>query len=132
MAEPEPRREHPRFDLDVSAELLLGDDRVPCRTKNLSMGGVGLVLRQKIAEHIQVVANLFVIEDGIEDATTPSINMQSVVVWVAEVDAGHWEAGLRFAQMSDEQRNMLAHFLQRLEPPKPRPTPPRPPPLPPG
>lgn len=108
------RRQHPRHDVAVSAELLLGDERLPALTRNLSMGGVGLELRRALPEQAQVVVNLFLVEDGIEDAMSPSMNIRAVVVWTAEADEGRWEAGLRFTQLQAAQAKLIHGFLKQL------------------
>ncbi len=114
MNQTDNRRAHPRYTINVSAELLLGEDRIPCHTRNLSGGGVGVVLSLGLAEKQPLIVNLFLVEDGIEDATTPSLNIQATVVWSAEVDGGRWEAGLRFTEVHPQQTKLLQHFLGRL------------------
>ena len=108
------RRVHPRFSTSASAELIIGEDRIPCTAQNLSIGGVGLNLSQQLAEGAEVVANIFLVEGGIEDAATPSVNVEATVIWTAPTDAGGYQAGLRFKQLSPEQAQLLQHFFARL------------------
>lgn len=116
MTQADNRREHARHDVAVSAEVLLGEDRIPGLTRNLSMGGVGLELARALPEHAQLVVNLFLVEDGIEDAMSPSMNIKATVIWTAESAPGRWEAGLRFVQLQSEQAKLIHGFLKRLPP----------------
>jgi len=108
------RREHPRYDVSVAAELLLGPDRFACQVKNLSLGGVGLGLHDSVPEQAEVLVNIFLVEDGIEDATSPSLNLKASVIWTAEIEPRRWEVGLRFAPLNPAQTRVLQQFFARL------------------
>jgi len=108
------RREHPRFDVAVAVELSMAGDVIPCEGKNLSVGGVGVSVNRRMAEGAPTVVNLFLIEDGIEDATSPSLNLKATVMWTAETSPGRWEAGMRFQALSPQQQALIQKFLSRL------------------
>jgi hypothetical protein len=110
----ENRRSHPRFDIALAAEVNTGYDVVSAQAKNLSMGGVGLAAKVPLQEKALIGVSMFLVEDGIEDATTGTLDVQGQIIWVAQSDSGLYEAGVRFAPLPPNQVRLLQHFLDRL------------------
>lgn len=108
------RRSHPRYDIALAAEVNTGRGLHPAQAKNLSRGGVGLALTQPLVENALIGISLFILEDGIEDATSATLDVQGQVIWVAQTDAGTFEVGVRFAPLPPNQMRLLDHFLGRL------------------
>lgn len=108
------RRVHPRLDTSLSAEINTGRQLVTATAKNLSLGGVGLCLDHALQEQSLVGIGLFLVEEGVEDATTSPLNVQGQVIWTAPVDSGGFEVGIRFAPMQSDQLARLQQFLARL------------------
>ena len=111
----EQRRAHPRYATSLAAELTIGEDTIACTANNLSMGGVGISLSHALAEGAQLLVNLFLVEEEIEDATTPSMNLQAQVVWISQTDGGDFQAGLRWLQLTPQHTQLLQHFFARLD-----------------
>lgn len=124
------RRTHQRIKISVSAEVTVGDEVVTARVKNLSIGGIGLDLDRPLAQKTSVKLNLFLVEEGVEDATEGSLDIQAEVIWVSQVKDKRWEAGLRFAPQRADQTTRLGHFIRRVSQGQESGTPPPPPPLP--
>lgn len=108
------RRTYQRFEIQLSAEVNTGVDMYPAQAKNLSRGGVGLALNHPLQENALIGISLFLVEDGIEDATTATLDVQGQVIWLAQTDAGIFEAGIRFAPLPPNQIRLLDHYLARL------------------
>lgn len=108
------RRVHRRFDISLAAEVNTGTDLFAAEAKNLSKGGVGLALAATVPEQALVGISLFITEDGIEDETGATLDVQGQVIWVAQSDAGNFEVGVRFAPLPPNQIRLLQHFLARL------------------
>ena len=121
------RRTHQRIKISVSADVTVGDEVLTARVKNLSVGGVGLVLDRPLAQKTTVGLNLFLVEEGIEDATEDSLDIQADVIWVSQVKDRRWEAGLRFAPQRADQTTGLGHFIRRVSQGRGPGTPPPPP-----
>ncbi|MCA9665804.1 MAG: PilZ domain-containing protein [Myxococcales bacterium] len=110
------RREHPRFDISLAAAVTLDDGHeISCSARNLSQGGVGVRLAEPLSEGSSVEVDLFLVEEGIEDATTPTFSVTATVMWLAKVDERSFEAGLRFGALAPEPAQLLEHYLARLQ-----------------
>ena len=80
----ENRRLHPRFDISLAAAITLPDGHeISCNARNLSQGGVGVRLAEALQEGATVAVDVFLVEDGIEDATTPTLSVPATVMWLA-------------------------------------------------
>ncbi len=112
---PDNRRTFPRYDIALAAEVNTGQSLLAARAKNLSRGGVGIVVDEPVAENALLGISLFLVEDGIEDATTATLDIQGQVIWVAPTDQGVFEIGVRFAPLPPNQIRLLDHYLQRLD-----------------
>jgi hypothetical protein len=110
---PDNRRQHPRFAISLSVEIFTGQDAVPAVAKNLSQGGLGVVLGGPLTQGAQVGLSLFLCEDGIEDERTAPANMRGEVCWCTPAPGG-FAAGLRFLQPQPEHLTQIQAFLQRL------------------
>lgn len=108
------RRTSRRVDLSVSADLNTGDQTFTGRVKNLSAGGVGIEIDRPLAEKVNVAVSLFLVLDGIEDASAPPLELHSQVVWVAAIGPRRWEAGLRFYPLETAQARRLNGFIQQI------------------
>ncbi|PIE65887.1 MAG: hypothetical protein CSA24_01730 [Deltaproteobacteria bacterium] len=111
---PDNRRSHPRYDISLAAEINTGRRLHAAQAKNLSRGGVGLTVAEPLAENALLGISLFILEDGIEDATSATLDVQGQVIWVAQTDAGAFEVGVRFAPLPPNQLRLLDHLIERL------------------
>jgi c-di-GMP-binding flagellar brake protein YcgR len=116
------RRAHQRFNLHLSAELLLGDNTITAVTRDLSVGGCCLESAYALPEGAILELSLFLVVDGLEDADTPPLVVGARVQWTAhneeaEIDSRHL-AGLRFEDVTAEQHQWLQSFLARQSGPQ--------------
>jgi c-di-GMP-binding flagellar brake protein YcgR len=114
------RRQHRRYDLALSADIRYGEQRFTATTKNLSAGGCCIESAYACPEDGTVIVELFLVVDGIEDDSMPSLAVQAHVQWAAEADEGPPEsrhiAGLRFENATADQTAWLEKFLARVQP----------------
>ena len=108
------RRAFPRVDLALAAEVNTGREVLAAQAKNLSQGGVGLATAAPLPEGAPIGISLFILEDGIEDERTATLDVHGQVIWIAQTDTGSYEAGIRFAPLPPNQTRLLEHFLSRL------------------
>jgi hypothetical protein len=87
-------------------------ERFTARTRDLSVGGVGLILDRPLQEGAIVGLSLFLVVDQIEDENTPPLAARGRVVWCAESENGDVAAGIRFEGLEPQQAERLAHFLE--------------------
>ena len=107
-------RQHPRFRVEVAAELTLGHHIVAAATQNISEGGVGLALERPLEDGAVFDLTLFLTQDGIEDPDEEPFEAKATVAWTAPSDEGNHLAGVRFGQLSPAQRQQLDRFLRAL------------------
>jgi hypothetical protein len=114
------RRKHTRFAVAIAAEIEAGGETLEAATRDLSEGGVSVLLPQRdadgpaLAEGRSLSLTLILTQDGIEDPEeTPFVGSASVM-WSAPTDDGQALLGLRFAPLSASARARLQGFLAKL------------------
>ncbi len=117
MSQPSNRRAHQRYQLHLSAALRVGEVERTATTRDLSEGGACVELAYALKEGAEVDLALFVVVDGIEDATTPPLRTRARVQWTADNEnapaATRHLAGLKFDAMTDAQRAWLQAAIAR-------------------
>lgn len=109
-------RQHPRFDIRISAEVTTSDHTFTCVTRNLSAGGVGLACDRQLFPQTPVRVTLFVVVDDIEDLGTDPLMLEAVVVWCRPSQQEQFETGLQFKPMTQQQGAYLGRFLAAVSP----------------
>ncbi len=104
-------RRHPRYPVELAAEITAGGRTLVAATQNLSEGGVGLVV---VEDGRQVAITLFLTQDGIEDPEEEPLEAKATVAWSAPREDGMHVTGVRFAAISEPQRAQLTRFLKAL------------------
>lgn len=108
------RRSELRYDVALSAEILVDGYLYEGLTRNLSFSGVNVILDDDLPEGIQVQLTLFLTQDGIEDPSTAPFELTGTVMWTAPTEEGAWALGIRFGTLTGLQWETLANFLQQL------------------
>ena len=111
------RRQHPRIDAKLSAEITIYDEVFTATTRDISEGGVGLDLDRPLDEGQTLSLNLFLVVDEVEDETAAPLKVKGKVAWCAETEDGAWAAGVRFEDIAENQRAWLKQFLGYITPP---------------
>jgi hypothetical protein len=104
-------RVHARYPVEVATEVMLGERVLAAATKNISEGGVGVMLDEELEDGAEVSVVLFLTEDGIQDPDELPFEAQASVAWAAPSDSGMCIAGLRFRGVGVEQAARLTRFL---------------------
>ena len=112
------RRQHPRVDLRMSAEVRTARSMFTATTRDLSEGGVGISSEYPLEEGAEVVLGLFLVLDDVE-SDTPPLWVKARVAWSAETDDNRYNAGVRFEVITDDQRKWLRQVLATIAPPAP-------------
>lgn len=111
------RRAHQRYEIRLAAELWLPErpGTVTAVTRDLSRGGACLESAYALPEGKNVEVALYVVVDGVEEASLPPLRVSAEVQWVAQNDEGPLDArhvaGIRFAGLTDAQIAWLDRFL---------------------
>ena len=107
-------RQHPRYPIEVAAEIHVGKEVAVASTKDISNGGVSLLVDHALQEKQKINLTLFLTQDGIEDPDEEPFEAQATVMWSAERDGGAFTAGVRFDRISPAQQAHLGRFLAAL------------------
>jgi len=108
------RREHPRYNVSLSAEVYAGTDVIPGVAKNLSQGGLGLALPSPLPVQTTVGVSMFLVEDGIEDERTEPANLRGQVAWCTRAETGGFLAGISFTELQPADLACIQNLLKRL------------------
>jgi hypothetical protein len=109
------KRQHPRFPLRLSAELLRPGRTATAVTKNVSVAGANLLSEYPFEDGETFEVGLFLVVDDVEDPTKPPLVCRAKVQWTAELDDGTHSAGIHFEDMTPEQQAWLDRFLKETE-----------------
>jgi c-di-GMP-binding flagellar brake protein YcgR len=107
-------REHPRYAVAIAAEIEADGDTLIAATRDISDGGVAVVLNEPLDEGSTVELALILTQDGIEDATEDPFAASANVMWTAPTADGRAMVGLRFVQVAAPERKRLERFLSAL------------------
>lgn len=110
----EEQRRHPRYAVEVAAEVEIGGEMVVAATNNISSGGASIIVDRSIEEGAEIGVTLFLTQDGIEDPDEEPFEARAQVMWAAEQDEGRWVAGLRFGNLHGAQAARLDRFLKAV------------------
>ena len=120
MTQPKPppfaqRRAHPRYEIRLSAEIDLGGGALAAAvTRDLSLGGACVESAHRLEDGADLQLSLFVVVDGIEEASLPPLRVRASVQWTAENEDAPLEArhiaGLKFAPLSEAESAWLSRF----------------------
>ncbi|HEX2678386.1 MAG TPA: PilZ domain-containing protein [Polyangiales bacterium] len=108
------RRKHKRFEAAVNAEIEVDELVLEGQTRDISNGGVSVLVDEPLDEGVTVAVTLILTEDGIESAHEESFTAPASVMWTAPTDAGACLAGLRFGNLDGRQTGRLQRFLAAL------------------
>ena len=108
------RRSTLRFSHSLSLEIFTKDDVIPAMAMNLSSGGVGVSMSRPLTAGDTVGLSLFLVEEGIEDETSPTLNVKGKVIWAKEKEGAGFTAGIRLLTLNLEMKHRLQLFLDQL------------------
>jgi c-di-GMP-binding flagellar brake protein YcgR len=108
------RRQHVRYNLAIAAEIALDDETLTAETRDISAGGVSVLLNRPLQEGSSISLALILMQDGIEDPSEEPFETQAGVMWAAPTEGGGAMMGLRFTKVAPDQRKRLERFLAAL------------------
>lgn len=108
------RRQFQRTQIQMSAEVHLGESTMTGTTRDLSEGGVGLEVSKALPEGSEVTLGLFLVVDGVEEERLPPLWVKGRVAWAGELDDGRHAAGVRFEVITDAQKEWLRQVTGHL------------------
>lgn len=111
-------RQHPRYEIRISAEVATMEQSFTCTTRDLSAGGVGLSCDRGLDVGSPVRVTLFVVVDDIEDLGTEALVLEATIIWCKQMDPEKFDVGLQFMPMNEKKTAYLKRFLMAVSPAK--------------
>src|SRR5262245_25230482 len=106
------QRVHPRFAVEVDAEVRLPDQSISGRTQNVSRGGFCMFASQPLAISTPCEARLALVFS--DDQVSEQLLLPATIVWCTPVQ-GQFQIGFKFGPLTTERKNYLSLFIQFLE-----------------
>jgi len=114
MVEPnENLRRHPRFHVDVQANVTTADRRkLIARTRDLSRSGICLITSEDLAPGVNLGIELVLLLGP--SSTSEPLPLRARVVWCTAI-AGAYQIGAMFDRLSAKESSFLDMFLRYLD-----------------
>jgi len=108
------RREYQRFQVAVAAEVeVAGDTRIG-ETRDISLGGVSIILDCQLKENSTIDLALILTQDGIEDPNEDPFETKAKVIWTAPTDEGQFMVGVRFLDLGEDKTAQLKRYVEAM------------------
>jgi hypothetical protein len=106
-------RRHPRFTVDVQANVRTSDGRkLPARTRDLSRSGMCLITTHTLAPRDELLIDLILLI-GPSSASEP-LPLRARVVWCTPISQA-FQVGAMFEKLSKKEQSFLDMFLRYLD-----------------
>lgn len=106
-------RAHPRYALEIDAEITYGAEIVPARTRNVSRGGMSILTHTPIAVGQSVTVTIALVFE--EQSMSEPLPLRGRVVWCTPVEEERNQVGITFIGLTGDQRTYLELFLRYLK-----------------
>jgi c-di-GMP-binding flagellar brake protein YcgR len=110
------RRQYPRYNIAIAAEVETTRGTLAGETRDVSEGGVAVILHEALPEQTTIDVMLLLTQDGVEDPHEDPFESKASVMWAAPTEDGQAMMGLRFTQVKPDQLKRLQRFLGMLQP----------------
>jgi Tfp pilus assembly protein PilZ len=105
-------RRHPRFAVQIAAEVRLGSRTIPALTRDLSRGGICVVCPTEISPGTEIELALAL---SLGDNTfSEKLELMARVVWCTPMGS-QYQIGAVFIQLGREKSGYLEMFLRFLQ-----------------
>jgi c-di-GMP-binding flagellar brake protein YcgR len=109
-------RAHPRYALEIDAEVRVGERSLPARTRNISRGGMAITTRNALPVGAGVTISLaLVFALGDEKAMSEPLPLQGRIVWCSPLVHDTYQLGLMFVGVRAEERSYVDMFIRYLK-----------------
>ena len=106
-------RAHPRYALEIDAEVRAGERNLPARTKNISRGGIAVSASEAVAVGTTVTISLALVFN--EAAKSEPLPLQGRVVWCSPLAENTYQLGVMFVGVRSEERSYVDMFIRYLK-----------------
>jgi c-di-GMP-binding flagellar brake protein YcgR len=108
------RREYQRYQVAVAAEIEVSGDTLVGETRDISLGGVSVIIDCQLQENSTVELALILTQDGIEDPNEDPFETKAKVIWIAPTDNDQFMIGVRFLDLGEKKTAQLKRFVEAM------------------
>jgi hypothetical protein len=106
-------RRHPRFTVDVQANVRTNDGRkLPARTRDLSRSGMCLITTHALTPRDELLIDLILLIGP--SSTSEPLPLRARVVWCTPISQA-FQIGAMFEKLSKKEQSFLGMFLRYLD-----------------
>jgi hypothetical protein len=106
-------RRHPRFTVDVQANVRTGDGRkLPARTRDLSRSGMCIITTDALSPRDELLIDLILLIGP--TSTSEPLPLKARVVWCTPISQA-FQIGAMFEKLSRKEHTFLEMFLRYLD-----------------
>jgi Tfp pilus assembly protein PilZ len=106
-------RRHPRFSVDVQANVRTSDGRkLPARTRDLSRSGICLITTNSLAQREELLIDLILLIGP--SSTSEPLPLRARVVWCTPISRA-FQVGAMFERLTKKEQSFLEMFLRYLD-----------------
>jgi hypothetical protein len=106
-------RRHPRFTVDVQANVRTSDGRkLPARTRDISRAGMCLITTHPLAPREELLIDLILLIGP--SSTSEPLPLRARVVWCTPISQA-FQIGAMFEMLSRKEHSFLEMFLRYLD-----------------
>lgn len=106
------QRQHPRYAIELDAEIAVGEVVVDGRTHDISRGGFCMLARHPVPVHAACNVKLALVFS--ENEFSEHLTLPAVTVWCTPVKNAY-QVGIKFGQLDAQARAYLDLFIKFLD-----------------
>lgn len=106
------QRQHPRYAIELDAEVTVGDVVVSGRTHDISRGGFCMLARHPVPVHAACEVRLALVFS--ENEFSEHLTLTAATVWCTPVKNAY-QIGIKFGQLDPQARGYLELFIKFLD-----------------
>jgi hypothetical protein len=106
-------RAHPRYALEIDAEVVFDRERLPVRTRDVSRGGLCFIAPVGLPLGKEITLNMALVFD--EATFSEPLLLRARVVWCTGLGDTQFQVGTTFLGMTGESRAYLEMVLRYLK-----------------
>jgi Tfp pilus assembly protein PilZ len=108
-------RAHPRYALEIDAEIGFDTEKIPARTRNISHGGLAVDTSRAVPVGQPVTVTISLVFEG--QAMSEPLPVRGRVVWCTAIGPHLYQVGVTFTNLTGDERLYVELFLRYLEDP---------------
>jgi hypothetical protein len=106
------QRQHPRYAIELDAEIVVGERRVTGRTDNISKGGFCMLADQPLEIHARCDVRLALVFT--DNQFSEHLKLPARIAWCTPVKE-RFQIGVKFGALPPQSRAYLSMFIQFLD-----------------